>query len=142
MALANLFPREIVCATAEELVALGAVFALEVKAGDIVALWGDLGVGKTTFVKGIGEGLGIGKAITSPTFNIMAQYEGKKNLVHIDAYRLDGREILNVLDYVSHPWIIVVEWPERLVELKNKQTKDVGISIGSKGHRIVRFNNF
>jgi tRNA threonylcarbamoyladenosine biosynthesis protein TsaE len=69
-------PSEFACATAETLIALGETFGKSLQSGDVVALHGDLGAGKTTFTKGIARALGVTEMITSPTFNIISQYEG------------------------------------------------------------------
>lgn len=88
----------------------------------VVALSGDLGAGKTTFVKGFARSLGVTEHITSPTFVIMKIYDLENQqfdrLIHMDAYRLKGMKHLNVLgwnDFVSDPHnLIVVEWPEKI----------------------------
>lgn len=88
----------------------------------VVALSGDLGAGKTTFVQGIAHALGIEERVTSPTFVIMRLYElsGQKfvRLVHMDAYRLKGKEHLRVLGWdalCADPGnLICIEWPEKI----------------------------
>jgi tRNA threonylcarbamoyladenosine biosynthesis protein TsaE len=122
---------------AEDLMDLGEAFGKLLGDGDVVALHGDLGVGKTTFVKGIGRALRITDSVTSPTFSIMAQYSGVMNLVHIDAYRLDRPECLEVLDYVQPPYVIVVEWPENLIELQEHITHTIRITVHENGNRWV-----
>lgn len=112
----------IVTQTEKETFDLGKKFAKELKGGEILALFGDLGAGKTTFSKGIAAGLGIAKSITSPTFNIMKIYpvdsEKIKRLVHVDAYRLSSSsdaESIGLLELITDPHnIIVVEWPENI----------------------------
>lgn len=108
----------------QETIELAREIAPKLKGGDILALSGDLGAGKTTFTKGLAVALGITKNVTSPTFAIMNVYElpeiknGIKTLVHIDAYRLEtSDEILTigVQDYLSQPDILtVIEWPEKI----------------------------
>ena len=82
----------------------------------VLALPGDLGSGKTTFVGGLADALGIQQAVTSPTYNIYNLYQGTRQLVHIDAYRLDEHDhadSLMIEDVLQEPWVMVVEWPER-----------------------------
>ena len=67
---------------------LGAALAPVAEAGDLIALWGDLGAGKTQFAKGFGAGLGVEDTVTSPSFVLMAEYEGRLRLFHQDLYRL------------------------------------------------------
>ena len=76
----------------EETIALGNRLGLLLQPNMLLSLSGDLGAGKTTFTKGIGQGLGITKVINSPTFTILKQYQGRLNLSHFDAYRLEGQD--------------------------------------------------
>lgn len=79
----------------------------------IVTITGDLGVGKTTFTKGLGEGLGVKRTINSPTFTIVKSYRGDINLHHIDAYRLEhSDEDIGFDEYFFDDAITVVEWPQ------------------------------
>ena len=80
-------------------------------------LRGDLGAGKTTFVKGLGLAWGIEKTITSPTFNIYQIYAGERQLIHMDAYRLPEHSLLDDLmleDFMQSPYCLAIEWPERI----------------------------
>ncbi|MCX7845218.1 MAG: tRNA (adenosine(37)-N6)-threonylcarbamoyltransferase complex ATPase subunit type 1 TsaE [Dictyoglomaceae bacterium] len=88
--------------------------------GDFYTLIGDLGTGKTTFLKGFAKGLGINSIITSPSFLIIKEYRGKYPFIHIDAYRLRSYiELLNLgwEEYLNGENIIAVEWGERIKEL-------------------------
>lgn len=85
--------------------------------GTIIAFRGGLGVGKTTLAKGIAAGLGIDEEITSPTYNIVAEYEGRLSLRHIDAYRLSGLEDFEGIggrELLVFDGICLVEWSERI----------------------------
>lgn len=83
-----------------------------------LALHGDLGVGKTTFVQGLARGFGIQESVTSPTFTIFTLYRGpSRTLVHLDAYRLENdrqAEALMLEDFLSSPWCLAIEWPDRI----------------------------
>ncbi|MDR1595593.1 MAG: tRNA (adenosine(37)-N6)-threonylcarbamoyltransferase complex ATPase subunit type 1 TsaE [Puniceicoccales bacterium] len=109
---------EVICKTAEETRAFGMRFAKFLPPNQFVALVGDLGSGKTTFVRGMAAGFGIHAAVTSPSFNILNTYSGNATLLHADAYRLDGTEYasssLMLEDFLTEPYCLVVEWPERL----------------------------
>lgn len=104
--------------------ALAHTITAQLKGGDIMALSGDLGAGKTTFTKGIAAALGITKTITSPTFAIMNVYDlpkeknGIKTLIHIDAYRLNSPDEIRTIgaeDYLGEKNVLtVVEWPEKI----------------------------
>lgn len=95
---------------------IGRLFAAKLKPGSIVALYGDLGAGKTAFVRGLARGLGIEKRVVSPTFTIVNELsENGKTLIHFDMYRLSGSEELFDIgwdDYLQRDCIIVVEWSE------------------------------
>jgi tRNA threonylcarbamoyladenosine biosynthesis protein TsaE len=82
-----------------------------------LALHGDLGAGKTTFVQGLARGFGVTDPVTSPTFNIYSVHRGARLLVHLDAYRLEtARQIEDLLleDFLLTPWCLAVEWPEKI----------------------------
>jgi tRNA threonylcarbamoyladenosine biosynthesis protein TsaE len=100
----------------EETSAAGERFAGQLQAGDVVLLYGDLGAGKTAFVRGIARGLGASPDdVTSPTFTLMQAYRGRLMLVHVDLYRLSPEEVsaLGVEESTDEPAVIAIEWAER-----------------------------
>ncbi len=104
--------------SAEESHALAEEFARALPPDTTLALHGDLGVGKTTFVQGLARGLGVTDPVTSPTFNIFTLYKGSaRTLVHMDAYRLENDRQIDALmleDFLVSPWCLAVEWPEKI----------------------------
>lgn len=95
----------------EETIALGNRLGLLLQPNMLLTLSGNLGAGKTTFTKGIGQGLGITKVINSPTFTILKQYQGRLNLSHFDAYRLEGQDDdLGFEEIFDSDDVCVVEW--------------------------------
>ena len=104
--------------SAEETQALAVEFAGALPADTVLALHGDLGVGKTTFVQGLARGFKIPEAITSPTFNLYSLHRGPERLlVHLDAYRLESaRQVEDLLleDFLVSPWCLAIEWPEKI----------------------------
>jgi tRNA threonylcarbamoyladenosine biosynthesis protein TsaE len=85
----------------------------------VLALKGDLGTGKTTFIQGLAKSLNVTDFVTSPTYTIANFYQGDRLLVHVDAYRLDtphAWEGLMVEDFLVEPFCLAIEWPERLRE--------------------------
>ncbi len=105
----------------DDMVALGRSLAGLLRAGDLVVLTGDLGAGKTTLTRGIGAGLGVRGAVTSPTFVIARVHPappGRPPLVHVDAYRLSSLAEVDDLDLdaAQEDSVTVVEWGEGLVE--------------------------
>ncbi len=104
--------------TPEAMTALGARIAERLEAGDLVALNGALGAGKTTLTRGLGEALGVRGAVTSPTF-VLARTHPREHgapLVHVDAYRLSSALELDDLDIDFERAIVVVEWGEGLLD--------------------------
>lgn len=100
---------------AEDTLEIGTTFAKELKDGDIVALYGDLGAGKTVFTKGIAKGLGIEDDVVSPTFTLLKEYYGDKKLYHFDLYRIEDEEELEHIgfyDYLGRDGVCVIEWPQ------------------------------
>lgn len=95
----------------EETIQLGNRLAQHLTSGDVIVLEGDLGAGKTTFTKGIAEGLNICRTINSPTFTIIKEYEGRLPLYHMDVYRVtDGAEDFGFEEYFEGDGITVIEW--------------------------------
>jgi tRNA threonylcarbamoyladenosine biosynthesis protein TsaE len=94
--------------------------ASKLYAGDVISLSGDLGAGKTVFTKGLAAGLGIKEPVTSPTFTIVKEYEGRLSLYHFDVYRLDNPlelDELGVDEYFYSKGVSVVEWGDKVAEL-------------------------
>lgn len=90
--------------------------ALSLRPGDVILLRGDLGSGKTEFVKGLAEGLAASEPVTSPTFALMNVYEGSMTIYHFDLYRLESPEELEGIgfnEYMNEKGVAVVEWPDR-----------------------------
>jgi len=122
--------------SAEETRSLATELGAALSPGSVLALHGDLGVGKTTFVQGLARGLGITGGVTSPTFNIFTLHRGKTNLLHLDAYRLESaREVEDLLieDFMEPPWCLAVEWPEKVATWLPVGALHLDLSIGP-GH--------
>lgn len=100
-------------ASEQEMVALGRELAKLWKAGDTVLLYGDLGAGKTTLVRGVMEGLGWEGAVRSPTFNLMQVYPTKIPVVHADLYRVASAAGIGLEEYFDDH-LVLIEWPDRL----------------------------
>ena len=97
--------------------ALAERLAAASRPGDLLCLVGDLGAGKTQFAKGFAVGLGISDVVSSPTFVLMTEYEGRLPLFHLDLYRLDDAADAmagGLLDYRQAEGVVLVEWAERL----------------------------
>ena len=115
--------------------------ARKLEPGDVIGLDGDLGAGKTVFVKGLARGLGIAANIKSPTFNLVRSYEGRLPLFHFDIYRIDDTaELLEIgfSEYFEKGGAVVVEWAEKAEELMPDNTFRISIRrTGDDTRRIV-----
>jgi tRNA threonylcarbamoyladenosine biosynthesis protein TsaE len=125
----------------DETVAWGELLASSLVAGDVVALVGNLGAGKTHAVKGVVAGMGSDAQVSSPTFTLVHEYEGGRLPVfHFDFYRLEqAGEVLGIGwdDYLDAGGVVVVEWADRFAELLPEGTKWFEFSIRDDGSREV-----
>ena len=96
---------------------LGARLSARLPDGAVVAMYGDLGAGKTAFVRGMARGMGLSCRVSSPTFTIVNEYLGERELIHFDMYRLSGADELFEIgweDYLSRGAVCAVEWSEKV----------------------------
>ncbi|TCW62540.1 tRNA (adenosine(37)-N6)-threonylcarbamoyltransferase complex ATPase subunit type 1 TsaE [Treponema sp. J25] len=108
--------------------------------GEVLALYGGLGVGKTTLVRGIAEALHVQEPVTSPTYTIINEYEGDMPIYHIDAYRLRGSDdafSIGIEDYLYGNGICIIEWAERIQEVLPAEAISVDISIIGETDRLL-----
>jgi tRNA threonylcarbamoyladenosine biosynthesis protein TsaE len=126
----------------EDTSALGARIGRDASGGTVIAFRGGLGAGKTTFAKGIARGLGIGDEVTSPTYTIVSEYEGRLRFRHIDAYRLSGDEDFRSVggeDLIGDPdTVCAIEWSERLGTSIPHGAAIVEIRVEKDGSRLIR----
>lgn len=112
----------------QDMINFGEQLAQHMFAGFVVTLEGELGVGKTTFTKGIGKGLGVQKVINSPTFTIVKVYKGKRTLYHFDAYRLEGQdEELGFEEMFEDDGVCVIEWAKYIKDIIPKDHLEIQI---------------
>ncbi len=125
-----------------ETASLGRTFARTLIAGDVVALYGELGAGKTTFVKGVAEGLGVrgAQTVSSPTFVVIHEYSGKVKIYHLDWYRLkkiSGVDASLAEECFYSDGITLVEWPERGEQLLPKKHIKVRLTHQNPTTRLI-----
>lgn len=135
--------REIHIKNEDETRDFGQGLASRIKPGQVVALIGDLGTGKTTLTKYIAEGLGINETITSPTFNIVKEYRsGQLPLFHFDVYRItDPDEMFEIGadEYFFGDGVCIIEWADQIEEILPEDTLYIYIEYGQKtGERIYK----
>lgn len=106
--------------TREDTLALGRALGRLLRAGDVIALIGDLGAGKTTLTQGIAQGMGITERVTSPTFTLVQEYGRETPLFHFDPYRLERPEDVSDFgfeEYLERGGVVVVEWADKIAAL-------------------------
>lgn len=134
--------RELILKDEKETIAFGQEIGASLKKGNVVALTGDLGAGKTCLTKGIALGLGIHEAITSPTFTIIHEYGGGRlPLYHFDVYRLSGSEEMFELGYDEYFYgdgVCVVEWGDMIFDLLPEGTLLIHLNDSDGPGRICR----
>lgn len=132
--------------TPEETIELGKKIGAQLRPGDVIAMTGTLAAGKTTITKGIASAMGIEDCITSPTFCLISEYEGKSMpLYHFDVYRLEGAEDfadLGADDMLYGDGVCIVEWSEKVKSELPSKTIWMTISPEENGERKIRMENW
>ena len=129
----------------EETVALGKKIGGMLKNGDVIAMQGTLAAGKTTITKGISAALGIEDTITSPTFCLISEYQGKMPLYHMDVYRLNGAEDFAELgtdDMIYGNGVSIIEWSEKIMTELPRKTILLKITPQEDGTRLIEIDNW
>ena len=125
----------------EETIKFGQELSKYFENGDIIALLGNLGAGKTTLVKGILEGFGYTKFVTSPTYTMINEYTASKNIIHIDCYKENDLSIwisLGLNDYINNRKnILLIEWPEVLIDILPNNTITIKFNHISENKRKI-----
>jgi tRNA threonylcarbamoyladenosine biosynthesis protein TsaE len=139
---------ELISHNPSETEALGEEFGRAARHGLVIALTGELGAGKTQFVKGIARGLGIAARVHSPTFTLVNEYAGGRlRLFHLDLYRLETRgQILSagLEEFFQPDGVVVIEWAERSAEcgVRSAEFKNVKIEIVGETERKIIYDDF
>lgn len=134
----------IISESPEKTYALGRVLGGLLSAGDVVCLNGDLGAGKTRFAQGVAMGLGIREGVTSPTFTLINEYNGRLPFYHMDVYRLGGPGEMSDLGYEEYFYgsgVTLVEWAELVEDLLPRERLDISIfNGGDENQRVIRLS--
>ena len=122
-----------------ETIALAQNFESEKFPNMIICLNGELGSGKTMFVKGLANALGIDETITSPTFTIIKEYSyGELPLFHMDVYRLDGNcESIGIEDYFTKGGVVAIEWADTIKDILPKERLDIKFVVADENKRVL-----
>lgn len=138
--------KEILTDSAEKTMEFASFLARGLKPGDIVALVGELGTGKTVFVKGLAKGLGVREHeyVNSPTFVIVKEYRGRVDLYHFDVYRLDEKSFCDTMDYERYFYgqgVTVIEWADKVASELPEKYLEVKIEHAGGDKRKIRITH-
>jgi len=125
----------------EETEQVGEKLGSMLKPGSVVALFGDMGAGKTVFVRGLARAAGYSGRVTSPTYSLVNEYEGSIPVFHFDMYRLRGEEELYEIgweEYLERGGICAVEWSERIVDALPPNAIYVSLRALGENQRLIR----
>ena len=120
---------------------IGFEFSQEIKAGDIIAIEGEIGAGKTTFIKGVLKGLGYKGNVNSPTYTLINEYQANSKIIHIDCYReknINRWIDIGFIDYLNDNNIIIIEWPEYIRKILPSDTIDIYIKHIEESIREIK----
>lgn len=128
--------------SAEETMALGERLGKILCPGAVLALFGDLGAGKTTFTKGIARGLGLADDVHSPTFTLIHEHIGPTPLYHVDLYRLESEaevDSLGIEEYIYSEGITIIEWADRMRSMLPPERLDIELKMKGDNDREMIF---
>ena len=104
----------------------------------VICLNGELGSGKTIFTKGFAHALGIEENVTSPTFNIIKEYDGELPLYHMDVYRLDGNTAgVAIEDYFTKGGVVIIEWADTIKDILPEKRLDIKFKVAGENTRVL-----
>ncbi|GAG61062.1 unnamed protein product [marine sediment metagenome] len=132
----------IITKSPEETKNLGKEVSKLTKPGDLLAFYGELGAGKTCFIQGISQGLKVKDYVTSPSFTIINEYQGKIPIYHFDLFRLDNAEEILELGYKEYFYgegLTVIEWAEKIEQLLTKEHLKIEIKFKDRYQRTISF---
>lgn len=130
--------------SAEETTTLGEKLGKQLAPGDVIALFGDLGAGKTTLTRGIAVGLGLATDIHSPTFTLIHEHPGTVPLYHVDLYRLSSEEEVETLgleEYIYSDGVTIIEWADRMKSMLPKDRLDITLRMQGDTDRELTFES-
>lgn len=137
--------RKIISNSVEETLKIAAEFGRTVSIGDVICLYGELGSGKTHFVKGFVKAFGIPpESVQSPTFTIINEYGGEQDVYHFDCYRLEKVEEaleIGAEEYFYGGGVCIIEWPDRIAEILPANCKKIFINSQGPESREIIFHD-
>lgn len=124
----------------KETLQLGEKVGELLRPGDVVALYGDMGYGKTVFVKGLAKGLGVKDIITSPTYTLVHEHQGRCKMYHFDMFNIDSYEALyttGFFDLCQSDAVTVIEWSQNIRQFLPDGALEVRFDMSKAGERII-----
>lgn len=121
----------------------GFIFSKDINNGDVIAINGELGAGKTTFIKGVLKGLHYNENVTSPTYTLVNEYDAKFKIIHIDCYReqkLNRWLDIGIMDYLMGNNVVIIEWSEYIEKILPKNMIQINIDYISKFERKIKIS--
>lgn len=138
------FMKKYVTADAKQTFELGKRLAQTLKGGEVIALDGDLGCGKTVFTKGLAQGLGISGNVSSPTYTIVKEYSGRLDLFHFDVYRIEDEDEMTEVgfdEYLKKGGVCIIEWARLIKDILPKNTIYIKMKKLSDSEREITAEN-
>ncbi len=136
--------KEIVSHSLTETESIAGLVAGKLSGGEVIAFTGGMGAGKTTFTNGIMNALGAENAVSSPTFTLMNEYDGRLKVYHFDMYRITSWEDLystGFFDYISGDGVLIIEWSENVESAIPNDAIRIDLSLGAtENERIIRIS--
>ncbi|MHB8170578.1 MAG: tRNA (adenosine(37)-N6)-threonylcarbamoyltransferase complex ATPase subunit type 1 TsaE [Thermincolia bacterium] len=133
---------KVTCGNPDKTFVLGEKLGRLVQPGDVILLTGDLGAGKTWFAKGVAKGLGVTEHVSSPTYTIINEYQGRLSFYHMDVYRLsdpDEGYDLGLDEYFYGQGVTLVEWPQRVEDFLPKEVLMINVTVTGEDGRDLEF---
>lgn len=133
--------QEFITVSPSETETLGEKIAVQLQPGNVVALFGGMGAGKTALTRGIARGLGISEGVSSPTFALVHEYTGRLMVYHFDMYRVEGWDDLystGFFDYLDSGGVLIVEWSENIENAIPEEAVRIHLRQGkTENERII-----
>ena len=132
--------QDIITSSSAETEALGEKIASGLSGGEVIALFGGMGMGKTAFTRGLARGLGIQDGVSSPTFALIHEYHGRLDVYHFDMFRVTSWDDLystGFFDYLENGGVLVIEWSENIEAALPEDSKRIEIELGSNENERV-----
>lgn len=131
---------QFISTSAEETEQFGCQLAQNLKGGEVIAMYGGMGMGKTAFTRGLARGLGIASGVSSPTFALVHEYQGRLTVYHFDMFRVNSWDDLystGFFDYLDTDAVLVIEWSENIEQALPKDCIKINVALGKNENERI-----